>query len=122
MVGTALTATLTDADGGISGTSWMWSRCDDAGGVTCTGLADTNSTSYTPVAADTGKYLKAEAFYRDANRAGRTASATTANAVVTANILADYDADDSGSIEKSEAVRAVLDYLLRGGNHQGWKP
>ena len=31
-----------------------------------------------------------------------------------ANVLTDYDADGNGMIEKSEAVAAVLDYLLRG--------
>ena len=52
------------------------------------------------------------AMYRDENRSGRTASAVTANMVEMANILSDYDADNSGMIEKGEAVMAVLDYLL----------
>ena len=111
-VGDMLTATLTDGDGGISGLSWMWSRCDDAAGTDCSGIADTNSMSYTVMEDDVGKYLKAEAFYRDANRSNRTASDVTANAVEMANILSDYDADNSGMIEKGEAVMAVLDYLL----------
>ncbi len=120
MVGDMLTATLTDADGGISGTAWQWSRCEDSAGDDCAGIHNANSdsdtttmTSYTPVEADDGKYLKAMAMYRDENRSGRTAEAITTNMVQMANILSDYDADDSGMIEKSEAVMAVLDYLLR---------
>ena len=120
MVGDMLTATLTDADGGIRGTAWQWSRCEDSAGADCAGIANANSdsdtttmTSYTPVEADDGKYLKAMAMYRDANRSNRTANAVTTNMVEMANILSDYDADDSGMIEKSEAVMAVLDYLLR---------
>ena len=119
MVGDMLTATLTDADGGIAGTAWQWSRCEDSAGADCAGIANANSdsdtlmsSSYTPVDADAGKYLKAMAMYRDA-RGPATADAVTANMVEMANILSDYDADDSGMIEKSEAVMAVLDYLLR---------
>ena len=111
-VGDMLTATLTDGDGGISGLNWMWSRCDDAAGTDCSGIAGSTSATYTAMDDDVGKYLKAEAFYRDANRPNRTASDVTANAVEMANILSDYDADNSGMIEKGEAVMAVLDYLL----------
>ena len=114
MVGDMLTATLTDPDGSISGTTWQWSRCEDSAGVDCSGIADTNSASYTPVEADVGKYLEAKAIYRDARGPAKMADAVTANAVEMANILSDYDADDSGRIEKSEAVTAVLDYLIRG--------
>ena len=63
---------------------------------------------------DAGKYLKAMAMYNDANRAGRTAEAVTANMVEMPSLLSDYDADDSGRIEKSEAITALLDYLIRG--------
>ncbi len=121
MVGDALTATLADADGGITRTTWQWSRCEDAAGSDCAGIANPNSagdtltqTSYTPVEADVDKHLKAMAMYNDANRAARTAEAVTANAVEMATVLSDYDADNSGTIEKSEATAAVLDYLLRG--------
>ena len=76
-VGDMLTATLTDADGGIGGLNWMWSRCDDAAGADCAGIAGTTSATYTAVEDDVGKYLKAEAFYRDANRSGRAASDVT---------------------------------------------
>ena len=100
MVGDMLTATLTDADGGIAGTTWQWSRCEDAAGADCAGVANANSGSdtltssgYTPVEDDVGKYLKAMAMYRDANRSGLTASDVTDNAVEMANILSDYDAD-----------------------------
>ena len=79
-VGDMLTATLTDGDEGIAGTAWQWSRCDDAAGDTCAGVANPNSandtltmSSYTAVEDDDGKYLKAMAMYRDEHRSGRTA-------------------------------------------------
>ena len=114
-----LTATLDDPDGGISGTMWQWSRCDDAAGATCTGIDNTNSESYTPVDDDDGKYLKAMATYRDANRPARMAEAMTANAVAptTGSALGDhYDSNENGVLDTNEMLSAVADYFAAGSN------
>ena len=65
LLGTALTATLTDPDGGVGTAMWTWTSSTTAGGTftaargTATGSALTSS--YTPVGADLGKYLRATA-------------------------------------------------------------
>ena len=72
-VGTALTATLTDPDGSTSGVAWTWQR--SAGPTTWAAIDGANSSSYTPVAADAGHYLRATATYSDDHGAGQTAQA-----------------------------------------------
>ena len=122
-VGAMLTATLSDPNGGVAGTTWQWSRCDDAGGATCTSIANTNSMSYTPVDGDVDKYLKAMASYTDAHRPNRTAEAMTANAVApttTGSALGDhYDSaanggNADGQLDTPEMLSAVRDYFAQG--------
>ena len=79
-MGIPLTATLTDADGTITGTTWQWSSSDTADG-TFTDITGAASARYRPAEADLEKYLKATATYADAGGAGKSASATAANAV-----------------------------------------
>ena len=74
-----ITATLADPDGVVTGTSWQWARSSDGG----TGWAyiGTDSPSYTPVTDDVSKYLQATASYPDKHGSGKTARATTTQAV-----------------------------------------
>ena len=63
-----VTATLSDLDGSISNVTWTWqTSSDDATWRTATGEAtDAVTTStYMPVGADTGRYLRATARYTD---------------------------------------------------------
>ena len=63
-----VTATLSDLDGSISKVSWTWqTSSDDATWSTATGEAtDAVTTStYMPVEADAGRYLRATASYTD---------------------------------------------------------
>ena len=109
VVGSAVTATLTDEDGGVTGESWRWARADTAGG-TYTNISGATSASYTPVDADGGKYLRATVRYRDAEGSNKSEMAVTANPV---QMLAagPYDADNSGTIDSTEVLRAVVDYF-----------
>ena len=93
-MGSAVTATLTDEDGGVTGETWQWSWADTAGGA-YTDIANATSDSYTPVAADDGKFLAATVSYSDGEGSGKSEMAVTANAV---EMLAGgpYDADNSG--------------------------
>ena len=84
-----LTATLTDPDGVTAGTvTWQWER--SAGRNTWVVIDGAEAASYTPVAADTGAYLRATATYTDAHPAGQTAHAVSAE-VVTAEMLSSLD-------------------------------
>ena len=79
-VGTALTATLTDPDGDISGLTWQWAKSSSQNG-TYTDISGETSTSYTPVAADERKFLRATASYTDGNGSGKTAEAVSYRSV-----------------------------------------
>ena len=92
-VGTALTARLRDFDGSVSGTEWAWyiARVSIPGPVTGTGPSDLAAEwsritgaageTYTPVAANEGRYMLAVATYADAHGTGSVAHAMTPHPV-----------------------------------------
>ena len=82
-VDTRLTATLTDPDSSVSGTSWQWQRLTSRSSAG-TPIASATSAKYTPQAADVGRWLVARASYTDGHGAGKSAADTTAVAVVDA--------------------------------------
>ena len=76
--GIAVTATLTDPDGGVSSATWQWASSND-GGTTWTDLSGNgaDTASYTPQSGDVGNLLRATASYDDAQGSGKSASAQT---------------------------------------------
>ncbi len=76
-MGTALTASLTDPDGGVTSTTWSWQRSTNQ--VTWTTISGATSASYTPQSSDVGRYLQATASYSDGEGPGKTAQAATSN-------------------------------------------
>ena len=82
-VGTRLTASLSDPDGGISGLSWQW-QVRESGAWS--DIAGATSGRYTPVAADEGKRLRVTASYTDGHGPGKTATATLTDAVQAAPV------------------------------------
>ena len=79
-VNVALTATLTDPDGGLARVVWLWERsADQAGWTEIDGAA---SNSYTPVVGDLGSYLRATASYEDGHGLGKSAGAVTGDPVL----------------------------------------
>ena len=107
LVGTALTASLTDPDGGVTGETWRWSRSDAADG-TFTGIGGATRASYTPVEADEGMYLKITVTYTDGHGPDKTA---TAGAMVSDPLIARYDANKDGTIEIRELFEAIDHYF-----------
>ena len=107
LVGTALTASLTDPDGGVTGETWRWSRSDAADG-TFTGIGGATRASYTPVEADEGMYLKITVTYTDGHGPNKTA---TAGAMVSDPLIARYDANKDGTIEIRELFNAIDHYF-----------
>ena len=83
IVGEAVTATVTDPDMVTAGTEmWEWTRADDAGfTMNAEDIAGATMASYTPVAADDGKYLRASVTYSDGY--GADAAEATGAYVVT---------------------------------------
>ena len=78
-VGTEITATLTDPDGGVTGETWQWQRSAD--GVTWTAIDGASAASYTPAEADVGMMLRANVSYSDAAAAGVSLVGATTEAV-----------------------------------------
>ncbi len=85
-VGTEITATLTDPDGGVTGETWQWQRSAD--GVTWTAIDGATAASYTPVEADVGMMLRANVSYSDAVAARVSlVSATTGTVAAPVEII-----------------------------------
>ena len=115
VVGTALTATLSDPDGGVTGETWQWAKSDTMGG-TFAPIAGANSDSYTPVGGDENMYLRATASYTDGEGPNKEQMAKTDSAVTpettTGNLVADrYDTNPKdGRISRGEVGAAVRAY------------
>ena len=73
-VGRAMTAVLTDPDGGVNGITWQWAVSSDQ--VVWRDIAGATLDTYSPMADDGGKYLRATAFYTDGEGTGKSAQAT----------------------------------------------
>ena len=91
--GTAATATVADPDGTVSSESWQWARGDTATG-TFTAIGSATSATYTPPAADVGKYLRATVTYKDPESTtnDKTASATSSSTVGATNSAPEFSA------------------------------
>ena len=114
-VGVELTASLADPDGIVGDVTWQWASSDISGG-TYTNISEAMSDSYTPVADDVGKHLRATASYTDGEGSGKTAMATSAKVVTAGDpLLARYDTDQNGEISQTEVIAAINDYLYGEG-------
>ena len=103
-VGIAVTASLTDPDGSISGLTWQWSRSNTA-------IENANSDTYKPVTEDVTNTLKATASYTDGHGSGKTAEADSAHEVAVdtrnkAPAFVDQDTDTDG-VQNDMATRKV---------------
>ena len=102
MVGTELSASLSDPDTGVANTAWQWSRSGaDIDGAT--------AASYTVTAADAGMSLMATATYDDTHGTGKTVSSDAV--MVMADLVGGYDDNGDGSIDVVELFDAVDDYF-----------
>ena len=117
-VGVELTATLTDADLGITDLTWQWLE----GG---TEIGDATSATYTPGADDIGDVLTATATYKDgeSGTTERTATANTGTRTVIADIrnkapvFPDQDAETEG--EQTDQKREVPENYVAGQSYGG---
>ena len=105
-VGTALTATLEDPDGGVSGETWVWARFVDPNS-NWTDITGATSDSYTPVAADLGKYLRVTVSYTDGHGSGKSAREVSDNPVRAAPVNNAAPAFSDTSTTRSVAENTV---------------
>ena len=77
-VGIAVTATLADPDGNVTGAVWQWQSSVSTGTPLWSDISDADEAAYTPVGADEGMALRAAVSYDDAIGSARSAvSAST---------------------------------------------
>ena len=110
VVGSEITASLSDPDGGVTGETWQWAKSSN-GFTGWTNIQGATSRSYTPGRSDAGAFLRATVSYNDAVGPDKSAQAATSAGVAQMALLSDYDANRDGSIERSEAIQAVSDYF-----------
>ena len=108
VVGSEVTASLTDLDGGVTGTTWQWAKSMTMDG-TFTDIGTATSASYTPVEDDTGMYLQATASYTDGHGTGKMA--TSEAVMVSADVVAGYDNNGVEGIQIDELFDAIDDYF-----------
>lgn len=75
-VGTAITATLSDPDGGMDNESWQWRRRRASASATWSDIPGPASDSYTPHPGDQGQMLRASVTYDDDEDTGKSAVST----------------------------------------------
>ena len=106
----AVTASLTDPDGVVSGPSWSWHRSTDQNAWSV--ISGATSSSYSPVASDVGNYVRATATFTDGHGAGKIArgvSADKVRATTPANSFAQFGDSETG-------VRTVAENLAAGAS------
>ena len=108
MVGSAVTASLSDPDGGVTGTTWQWARSAGEDG-TYADIGGATSASYTPVDTDASMYLMAMATYTDKYRSDRTA--TSPAVMVSEDVVSGYDTDGTLGISIDELFVAIDAYF-----------
>ena len=105
MVGTAITASLSDLDGvDVDSVTWQWASSSD-GMDPWTNISGATEASYTPVIADDGNYLRAMASYTDGHDSGKTEMAATDGAV-SANSAPEFPATEDGARSVAENTAA----------------
>ena len=114
VVGTELTASVTDPDGGVTGTTWQWASSDAADG-TFASIAGATDATYTPVEGDDGMYLQATASYTDAEGEDKSATSVVSGQVtqmaVADQLLAKFDSNNDGMFDRGEVIAAIRQYL-----------
>ena len=91
----ALTATLEDGDGDVSGEAWQWARSQD-GQTGWSNISGTTSSSYTTTQADAEFFLRATVTYADRRGDGKSADAITSQRVLGENQPPTFPSTEDG--------------------------
>ena len=83
--GTPLTATLDDPDNVSGSVTWSWESSPNRNS-SGTLISGETSATYTPVAADVNRFLRATASYTDGEGSGKSAQAVSTNRVLPAPV------------------------------------
>ena len=111
-VGVAVTASVTDPDGSISGLTWQWyDGAISENDLTDSAIEGANSDTYTPVAEDVGDPLSARASYTDGEGASKSKVGAAAQMVAVdtrnkAPVFEDQDTETDG-VQNTATTREV---------------
>ena len=83
--GSTQTASLTDPDGSIGSKSYRWQRGNTAGGAFNPISPNGTSSTYVPVAADVGKYLRVIVSYTDGEGSNKSATSASRGTIGASN-------------------------------------
>ncbi len=117
VAGVAITASLTDANGSVTGESWQWQKSMDMS--SWMDITGATGMSYMPVAADDGYYLRATVMYTDGHGPGQSAMSGATTSMVTVDptqaIIDKYDStanggNGNGRVDIAEILNAIDDY------------
>ena len=86
-VGLVVTATLTDPSGNPTDESWQWQRADDPSNPAWVDISGATSATYTVVATDLGKVIRATVSYQSAGGVDQEVRSDATSAVRAANQL-----------------------------------
>ena len=106
-VGTPLTATLTDPDGGITNESWSWQR--SLNGSSWTSIANAGGGRYIPVDADLNHYLRVTVHYTDGHGSGKRLQKVSNQQTATSSINNRPPSFDSSAMERSVPENSTAD-------------
>ena len=112
-VGTAVTATLNDPDGSVSGLTWQWARSPNGttGWTNISGATSEPTCPLPPTMACTCGRRRATPTRKPPARPPSVVSGAVGSALTEDDLFNRYDANGSGQIEREEAVAAVNDYF-----------
>ncbi|MCE2449884.1 MAG: fibronectin type III domain-containing protein [Candidatus Latescibacteria bacterium] len=120
--GEAVTATLEDGDGSITGATWTW----EAGSVAVQSGAGSETDSYTPGSADVGKTLAVEVCYTDGEGTNQECASASSAAVLSSTapascVLLDLQGPASVTYPKT-GTGPVASYTVRASdcNELAW--
>ena len=116
-VGETITGAVMDPDGGVTGETWQWARTTTPDMMASwMDIAGETNADYMVAAGDTGHYLRVMATYTDAVGTDMDMEYSMPTMMVVAEaedtLLAEYDANRNGQIDKSEVIKAINDYLF----------
>ena len=116
-VGETITGAVMDPDGGVTGETWQWARTTTPDMMASwMDIAGETNAAYMVAAGDTGHYLRVMATYTDAVGTDMDMEYSMPTMMVVAEaedtLLAEYDANGNGRIDKSEVIKAINDYLF----------
>ena len=106
-VGTPLTATLTDPDGGVRSQTWKWERSTHSSSWTA--ISGATRDRYTPVDADLDHYLRASVAYSDGQGPDKEAQVASNERIQAQPVVNDPPVFSSTTIDRSVPENSTED-------------